>query len=217
MHFLFLLLSASMIVPGNTKPKYLAIGNSLTVHPKVESLWWNECGMAASRPSKDFAHLIASKLKADLTVTNCGTANGSWENSSSQERRRLADTLPECDYCTIQYGENIYDNEHLKTLKGDITYMIRHLKSLNPCVKIVLIGTFWLDTPVHKKTDRIKKAVASKEHIYFVPLKKKEHVKKGTKVYGSDGSVHNVANPAVIAHPGDREFRYIARCVLKKF
>ena len=173
---------------------YLAIGNSLTRHSAVPDLWWGSRGMASSDVSTDFVHLTSSSLKRDLkrnvklTISNVGNANGSWENSTSAQRKKLSDKLARnieksggCDFVTIQFGENITDQKHLKTFKGDLKYLIRKIRKTretkkgpkkNNSTEICLVGTFWLNSKERKKTDELKKEVAKEEKIDYVSLKK---------------------------------------------
>ena len=53
---------------------YLAIGNSITIHP-LNDYWWNECGMAATTVENDYVHLVASALDAKIYAYNFAT----WE------------------------------------------------------------------------------------------------------------------------------------------
>ena len=48
---------------------YLAIGNSITIHP-LNEYWWNECGMAATTVENDYVHLVASALDANYYAYN---------------------------------------------------------------------------------------------------------------------------------------------------
>ena len=58
----------------------LFLGNSITKHP-IASYWWNEnSGMAASRTSKDYVHLVVNYLKSKKKSVNYVAYNYSiWE------------------------------------------------------------------------------------------------------------------------------------------
>lgn len=44
--------------------RVLYVGNSITKHaPRPETGWYNDCGMAASTPDKDYVHLLQKKIK----------------------------------------------------------------------------------------------------------------------------------------------------------
>ncbi len=47
---------------------YLAIGNSITLHP-INSFWWNEIGMAASDAQYDYFHIVLSHLGGGVQST----------------------------------------------------------------------------------------------------------------------------------------------------
>lgn len=225
---------------------YLAIGNSLTRHSAVSNLWWGSRGMASSDVSKDFVHLTSSSLKRDLkrnvklTISNVGNANGSWENSSSAQRKKLSDKLAKnikksggCDFVTVQFGENITDQKHLKTFKSDLKYLIRKIKKTRETKKgtkkinsteICLVGTFWLNSKERKKTDELKKEIAKEEKIDYVSLKKiagnfhnSYHSHLNAKVMGDDRKKHSINNPAVANHPSDKGFKYISSKIMKTF
>lgn len=205
--------------------------------------------MASFDVSKDFVHLTSSSLKRDLkrnvklTISNVGNANGTWESSSSSQRKKLSDRLARnieksggCDFVTVQFGENITDQNHLKTFKSDLKYLIRKIKKAkekretkkgpkkNNSTEICLIGTFWLNTKERKKTDELKKEIAKEEKIDYVSLKKiagnfhnSYHSHLNTKVMGDDHKKHSINNPAVANHPNDKGFKYISSKIMKKF
>ena len=64
---------------------YLAIGNSITRHGKAD-YWWNEIGMAATKPENDYVHLIASHLEENNEEVCFYAVNFyKWENQAYDE------------------------------------------------------------------------------------------------------------------------------------
>ena len=50
--------------------RFVAIGNSITLTPGVlddGTNWWNNCGMAASEPAKDWVRMLAELLSVNRT------------------------------------------------------------------------------------------------------------------------------------------------------
>ena len=57
-------------------PRVLILGNSVTRHgPRPQIGWTNDFGMAASSIDKDFAHVLAAKVKAEFPAASFALAN----------------------------------------------------------------------------------------------------------------------------------------------
>ncbi len=92
-----------------SKIKILFVGNSITLHGKLEKAgWMNNCGMAASEPDKDYVHLVVQKIreKYDPNVTYGILQVANYE-------REFFETTP----------EEMYKSRNAADLRADIVIM----------------------------------------------------------------------------------------------
>ena len=197
--------------------RYLAIGNSLTLHGKCD-YWWNEVGMAATCAEKDYFHRVLRYLEE-----TCGAAEGraynfaAWETQHEDRAARLPDLdalLAEGpDLITLQLGENARE---LATWEADFTRLIRYIQRGAPGAKLLVLGDFWAEAG----RDEGKARAAAACGVPFLPLGEiKENAAYqcglGTAVLGDDGTPHTVEHPGVAKHPGDRGMEAIAARILR--
>lgn len=195
---------------------YLAIGNSITWHKKCE-YWWNEIGMAASKPENDFYHLVTEYLNTNKGKTNSYVFNYiNWElqNADRAETYTLLKPYlsPDIDLITLQLSENATE---LSTFEIDLEYLVEHLKSKCPEAQIILIDDFWDD-----EKSEMKKRVSEKCNVDFVDLTDiredpEYQAELGSIVYGDEGEEHIIDHNGVATHPGDKGMQYIADNVIK--
>ncbi len=195
--------------------KYLAIGNSITVHGKC-SYWWNPVGMAASSKDTDYFALVTKELEARYgNVEASAMSFAVWE-TQAHDRAQTYNTLDphlssDLDLVTIQLSENASD---LTTFERDLEELIEHIREKCPDARIILVDDFWSDDK-----SKIKSRVAKNMDIQFANLGEIRGVKKyqsemGAIVYGDDGSEHAVDHEGVAAHPGDKGMEYIAHAII---
>ncbi len=198
---------------------YLAIGNSITLHP-ITDYWWGEWGMAASDANHDYFHLITDgieeKLENEKKVNAFAINYYMWEvtaNDRSETWSQLDDCLmPGVDLVTIQLGENAYD---LSTLESDMTSMINHIYEKCPGVQVIVIDGF-NETDSHE----MRKGAAKASGAAFVDLSDIRDVEEyraglGTIVEGDDGQDHVIEHEGVARHPGDKGMQVIAERVME--
>lgn len=196
---------------------YLAIGNSITIHP-VTDYWWGEWGMAASGAEHDYWHLVIDGLEDTMGEINSFAYNYySWEvngHDRAEAWELLDDYLvPGIDLITIQLSENTSD---LSTFGDDLAALITHIEyRCEGGVKIILVDDFW-----DADKSEIKKTVAKETGVDFVDLAdirgKSEYMSgMGMVVKGSDGNEHVVDHRGVSVHPGDTGMAVIAKRVLE--
>lgn len=136
--------------------RVLFIGNSILYHPAVPSLgWYNNNGMAASGPTKDFFYLTQSYLRTLNPNVDCrkwgnfpGTSEaegGYWEANYWQldgglsRYNAIADWKP--DLIILRLSENIVDTSH--DLFGNLGQLIDKLKSQNPACQVIVTNSVW--------------------------------------------------------------------------
>lgn len=196
---------------------YLAIGNSITLHP-ITDFWWGEWGMAASEESLDYYHLVVSELeKAKGSINTIICSYSVWE-IQSHDRTETYEVLDRyltsgIDLVTVQLSENCYD---ISTFVEDFESLIKHIKELSPGAQIIVIDDFG-NVDKHK----MKKAVCEKMGIDFVDLSDfygRDGYKAGmgTVVAGADGAEHVIEHSGVAGHPGDAGMRAIADRIIEK-
>lgn len=198
---------------------YLAIGNSITIHP-TNDYWWNECGMAATSLEKDYVHQLSELVKENKKTQMATVAYNFylWETQSYDraESLLLLDELlsEKLDLITIQLSENV--NE-LGTFETDFEELIRYIQDGAPDAQIIVIGDFWDDS--QKDVLKIKACEATGvDFINLNEIKGKEEYQcgVGTIVYDEKGESHIVEHEGVAKHPNDRAMMWIASKIFEK-
>ena len=112
---------------------YVAIGNSITVHP-VCDFWFYKCGMAASSPSKDYVHRTLERLKKEYKNQyrsfRCKVPDApAWEMNRASRKTtlekisRLLKKKPAL--FTFQYGETSWN---CYAMEEDLTSLVRFIQ-----------------------------------------------------------------------------------------
>lgn len=197
---------------------YFAIGNSIVLS-SISDFWWSECGMAATKPEKDYFHLVSKWIKGKYENVNSMAYNFSaWEICSSDRDKELVQLdnylSKKIDLITIQLGENVSE---LKIYENDYINLINYVKKKSLNAKIIIIGDFW------KKGNRdmLKRQAALGCEVPYISLNKIKERSDfccglKTLVYGDDGKRHKVKHKGVAEHPGDKGMEYIAEKIIKK-
>lgn len=213
--------------PTQTEPepeetyKYVALGNSVTCND-VSDLWWSTCGMAATSPNKDYAHIVKDWLASGTTqpMEFYEVSIKDWELATDRgtELCDLDAILTEdTDVITIQTGENI--TEGLDTLPTDYFELLSHIHQKCPNAKVVVLGELlW---PMDE-IEEAKKNACMKTGIPFVGVESflngydaLYRSSIGTLVLGDDGNEHSIDNEVVAAHPNDEGMAHIAQIVIE--
>ena len=191
--------------------KYLAIGNSISVHGKC-SYWPEQRGMASTYKEKDYYHLICRKLETLYKKVDANVFNFyQWEVQSNdrEESYVLIDSYLKAqpDIITVQLGENIPDYENVIY---DYEQLLKHLKTMCPDSIIIVIDAFW-----RKVDSDCRRAAAEKENVEFVSLSDIGGMEEyecglGTRVIDERGGDYTVTHPGVAKHPNDKAMQIIA-------
>lgn len=201
---------------GKDKFYYLALGNSVTVHPADGELWWGNWGMAATSADRDYVHQVEAHLAQTYEVKTVAYDFKNWEISTARK-----DSLPELDpllsknldLITIQLGENITDG--FDTLPMDYAELVDYLTAKCPHVQIIFIDEFcWPKEPIQQA----QQAACAQYGLAYVDLAeiRNDSYKAGlgTIVMGEDGAQHEISNEVVAAHPNDAGMTYIAEHII---
>ncbi len=201
----------SPIISRGDDYRILAVGNSITIHPPCD-YWWNYCGMAASRPEKDYIHTLVNYLENDYSNVHFDIVSYSyWEEDT--ERSLLLPNLDQAlrhnyDLIIIQLGENVNST---KRFSKDFKNLVSYIKQDFSDSQIIIIGDYWyLDG-----RDNIKKNVARELDCDYVNLKNIKcntdyKANEGDSVLGLNNKWHKIDNYDVARHPNDLGMEYIA-------
>lgn len=193
---------------------YLAIGNSITIHP-LNDYWWNECGMAATTLENDYVHQLTTLLQTKENVHPYAYNFYMWEVqiADRSETLSLLDGMlsNKIDMVTIQLSENAFD---LTTFESDYEELIRYVQKRAQNAKIIVIGDFW----DMSDKDGMKQEACENCGVTFVSLdyikgNKKYQCGLGTAVYDKNGNPHTVEHDGVAVHPNDEGMKWIAERV----
>ncbi len=196
---------------------YLAIGNSITLHPPC-NFWWNECGMASTTEDNDYFHIVSKVLyEKHGQINSQAFCFYLWEVQSTDRAETLLllqDYLSkDLNLITVQLGENAQD---ISTFESDFQYLLNFINEKSPNAQIVVIGDFW----EFEGRDEIKEKVCKVSSIEYIDLTEikdnpEYYCGLGTIVYDKNGNAHKVSHNGVAKHPNDNAMRYIADKVLK--
>lgn len=196
---------------------YLALGNSITRHGKC-NYWWNEIGMAATRPDRDYFHIVTKFLEGKYgKVTSQAYGFAIWETQST-DRTQTFNMLtgylsPELDLITVQLSENAKD---LTTFVPDLTELITYLQRECPKATIILVDDFWSN-----EKSQLKRQVAENTGVLFASLAEIRGLEEykcglGTIVYDANNQRHVVTHSGVANHPGDAGMSAIATAIIEQ-
>lgn len=207
--------------------RFVAIGNSITLTPGVlddGTNWWNNCGMAASEPSKDWVRMLAELLSINRTrhvIFESQYIGGNTFGEIEFKKQLIYEKLnPNIDLVTYELTENLlHDVKNLMVMNDVFTDLIDRTKEKAPNAQIILIGSFWdrRDT-----TEPLLKLIAQFNNVSYVSLEVlwnnppfKSHI--GAQILGRDGQMHSVDSQGVADHPNDYGHAYIANAVYMEF
>lgn len=184
----------------NEATKYsniLVLGNSITMAPENKAIGWNaNWGMAATKPELDFVHLLAAKFQAinpdsKLQAKNIASFEADYNNYDiDKELSPYKNIKP--DLIIIRIGENV--SKEPIGFETRYTSLIEYLKSNNPEVRIIAVGSFWGNDPVDEIMSR------GSEFITLKPL--------GLDMSNYAWGIYE--DHGVASHPGDKGMMAIA-------
>lgn len=174
--------------------------------------------MAASKPEKDYYHIVSEWLRENNDEVNTAAVNFSiWETLATDRAEMLVhieDCLcDELDVITLQLGENV---KNLDSFDTDFKYLVQYIQKNAPKAKIIIIGDIWL----YANRDEVKRTVSEECGVVYLNLS--EIVNNpayqcgiGTTVFDSNGDAHIVEHEGVALHPGDSGMQYIADGIIE--
>lgn len=192
--------------------RMLVIGNSIMSHGPAPDLgWFNNNGMAASAPEKDFVHLLTSRLRAfypNMTVTLQSGGNferefGTSAYSVDEFKASLQQVQP--DLILVRLGENIDDSQVPKRgFETQLRQLLDGLANYGQPVRVVCTTSVWQQP----QADEIIRKVTTEKGHALVDL--------SCLVGQSQYFASQYANPGVAAHPNDTGMQRIADLIWEK-
>ncbi len=171
---------------GDTGYKVMFVGNSITKHePKPVDNWYNDCGMAASAPEKDYVHLLLDKIKSrvqgEVSYAIVQVANFEWhfeEVDLDAYYGEVKDYNP--DLMIMFFGANV-SKDYETSSNPRITFGERYEELRNYLAgehtKVIHSQGFY----IRPKLDEEKEAVAAKYGDAFVHI---ETVREREETHG---------------------------------
>ena len=193
--------------------RVLIYGNSIALHgPKPDIGWTNNCGMAASAPEKDFAHLVVTGLEkhfrkpADFRIRNLAALERNFSTNIATVAEIAADVKWSPDYVVIAVGENVaaINASNAAAYTKFLADIARPFSSVG--AKVVMRSPFWMNSAKAECTARAA-AETNSAYVDAGPLGlRDENTAKGLLWH------KGVAN-----HPGDLGMKRLAELVLEGF
>ena len=225
--YLILVITSGYWRPGSGYD-YLAIGNSITMHPR-QSYWPDAMGMGATLPQNDYYHLVSASLAAACAAQgrayNSAAFNYAiWEINYGKRAEVLYLLDPylsaELELVTIQLGENAIPDPN--GFAADFPALIQYIRTKAPNAKIVLIGNFWNNAV----EETVKRQCAQAYGLSYVDLSavsvdpyittvSSPYTFGNELAYDANGVGHHCSKDAVAQHPNNKGMQYIAQCVLQ--
>lgn len=225
--YLILVITSGYWRPGSGYD-YLAIGNSITMHPR-QSYWPDAMGMGATLPQNDYYHLVSASLAAACATQgrayNSAAFNYAiWEINYGKRAEVLYLLDPylsaELELVTIQLGENAIPDPN--GFAADFPALIQYIRTKAPNAKIVLIGNFWNNAV----EETVKRQCAQAYGLSYVDLSavsvdpyittvSSPYTFGNELAYDANGVGHHCSKDAVAQHPNNKGMQYIAQCVLQ--
>lgn len=225
--YLILVITSGYWRPGSGYD-YLAIGNSITMHPR-QSYWPDAMGMGATLPQNDYYHLVSASLAAACAAQgrayNSAAFNYAiWEINYGKRAEVLYLLDPylsaELELVTIQLGENAIPDPN--GFAADFPALIQYIRTKAPNAKIVLIGNFWNNAV----EETVKRQCAQAYGLSYVDLSavsvdpyittvSSPYTFGNELAYDVNGVGHHCSKDAVAQHPNNKGMQYIAQCVLQ--
>jgi hypothetical protein len=200
--------------------RMFVLGNSIMLISRIAEIgWYNNNGMAASAPEKDFVHLLQNNLLAlnsgmqTSLIGGSGFENKFWEyNFNTSLDEHLRDYKP--DLVIVRIGENVSETEVNNRNNGEV-FRQKYNELLDKLtqfsggkVKVICTTSFW-NNP--RSREIIIQEAAKRGYpvadLYGELYNRPDHV---------DFTATQYTNAGVAAHPNDRGHSEIARLIWDK-
>ncbi len=188
--------------------RVMFVGNSITLHMPKEDIGWNlSCGMAASKPERDYVHRVMNKLDAEGETSYCICQVWQWE----QNYQNGTEYLPcyqeaqafDADLIIMRAVENCKPADfNAERFRKEYQGLISFLNQAGRA-QVILTGSFW-----KHPGDAIIQELAEELGYSYVSLADLGEQER----YQAVGCF---AHSGVAAHPGDQGMEQIANRILE--
>ena len=201
---------------GGGQFKVLVYGNSIALHrPLAAAGWTNCCGMAASSPDKDFAHLVVAGLearrgeKADFRIRNLAVLERNFTTNIATIAEIAADAAWSPDYVVIALGENAPEvkGEDAARYQKFLVDLVVPFSMLKRRPKIVMRSQLMRSSAVKAQCTRNAAAAVGAAYVDAGPLGLKDE----------NLAIGRFKSRGVANHPGDLGMRRLADLILAGF
>ncbi|MDF2181955.1 SGNH/GDSL hydrolase family protein [Neptuniibacter sp. CAU 1671] len=123
--------------------RVLFIGNSITRHGVKENIGWHHVsGMAASEENKDYVHILASKLRNELSPTPVDLYNHTGGSGSVIRRFKTIDQVlvVRPNLVVIQLGEHEKPETGLQNIRDAYHGLVRTVTELQTKPIVICVG-----------------------------------------------------------------------------
>lgn len=197
----------------------LCLGNSITRHSPYDAVnWYSDHGMAASKPEKDYCHVLLSLMRNNNANTTVSALNiADWERNFDLDLDELLRSdISGKDIVVIRIGENV-PVEKEPYFSGALSKLIEYCKQYTE--RIVITGEYW-------PSERKEKAVRENAEKYGIPYVRLNWIwyehqeeccpKEGDIIYDTQGKPYPIVGDFIITHPNDKGMEYIAKAIYEK-
>ena len=183
------------------KIKIAFVGNSLTLHSKLESIGWNHTsGMAASSLENDYVHKTVKKLaeskniNIEYALINLADWERKFENFDINRRQKIWDFHPE--YIIFQLGDNVLQEDVIGNKEKFYNEYIKLIESFGKNNSRIVCLPFWHSS----EKNQLFTKVAIETKSYIIDL---SHLGNGLDKNNYAISEIKYKHQGVGMHPGD--------------
>ncbi|MCL1972461.1 MAG: SGNH/GDSL hydrolase family protein, partial [Endomicrobia bacterium] len=186
--------------------KIMLCGNSILLHAPNPSLgWFNNNGMAASSPEKDYAHILQKNINDRfgpyeynlLSIATFETSLTAPSYNYSFIITAVKSFNP--DVVSLQLGENVPGAITAIEYQNALEYLITEIRTARPGVQVLLCTSFWGGA---EKVSGAQQAAAAL-HVPLVELHPlnlsqykalDEYANYGVSIHPNDAGMEEIAN-----------------------
>jgi len=194
----------------NGNPKIMFVGNSITLHERLESIgWYGNWGMAASKKENDYVHLVmADVLKKHPDASFCIVQAAIWErtykNCDYEGNFASAKNFkPDIIICCLSANIPTDEFEHDAYVEN-LGKLHAYLSGGKTDVKIIQSSSFFNNVEKSEGS----KAYCEKVGAYFVNI---SDISQSDENLAIDKFEHG----GVQIHPGDKGMKLIAERIIE--
>lgn len=182
----------------------IILGNSITYHPKWESIGWRgDWGMAASSQDKDYVHILIDSLKGINPLVNVEFYNiAEFERDFYKFDLSTIDSIKRVntDLLIVNLGENVSEENASKY--NFTLYLDKLINHISKDSEKILVNSFFpkdiVNAQIKNLTDSLDYGLINVEPLYYD---------------NSNKALNQFVNKSVGKHPSDKGMKEIANLI----